>query len=128
MGTKYRVTVGDINYGGHMGNERALLIFQQARIEWLESLGYSEVNIEGSGLIQLESHLYYLKEIFIKEELICKIVKIEMERITFNIYYEIYNEKGEIAIKGSTKMAMFDYEKRKITRISKGFLSKIEKK
>ena len=31
----YKVTISDINYGGHMGNERALLLFQQVRIvEW----------------------------------------------------------------------------------------------
>ena len=42
---KYKVTVGDINYGGHMGNERALVAFHQGRIAWLNSMGYSELNI-----------------------------------------------------------------------------------
>ena len=37
--TEYKVIVSDINYGGHMGNERALIIFQQARMEWLNSIG-----------------------------------------------------------------------------------------
>ncbi len=52
--TEYKVIVSDINYGGHMGNERALIIFQQARMEWLNSIGYDEADIEGKGLIQLE--------------------------------------------------------------------------
>ena len=37
--TEYKVIVSDINYGGHMGNERALIIFQQTRMEWLNSIG-----------------------------------------------------------------------------------------
>ena len=109
----YKVIVSDINYGGHMGNERALIIFQQTRMEWLTSIGYDEADIEGKGMIQLESHVYYIKEVFMGENLRCRITGIEPERITFNINYEIINEANETAIKGTTKMAVFDYEKKK---------------
>ena len=122
--TEYKVIVSDINYGGHMGNERALIIFQQARMEWLNSIGYDEADIEGKGLIQLESHVYYLKEVFMGEKLLCRITGVEPERITFNIEYEIIKENNEVAIKGTTKMAVFDYEKKKIARIPKEFLEK----
>lgn len=110
---EYKVIVSDINYGGHMGNERALIIFQQARMEWLNSIGYDEADIEGKGLIQLESHVYYQKEVFLGETLICSITNISPERITFNIEYEIKNKNNDIAIKGMTKMAIFDYERKK---------------
>ncbi len=122
--TEYKVIVSDINYGGHMGNERALIIFQQARMEWLNSIGYDEADIEGKGLIQLESHVYYLKEVFMGEKLLCRITGVQPERITFNIEYEIIKENNEVAIKGTTKMAVFDYEKKKIARIPKEFLEK----
>lgn len=125
--TDYKVIVSDINYGGHMGNERALIIFQQTRMEWLNSIGYNEANIEGKGLIQLESHVYYLKEVFLGETLLCRIVNVQPERITFNIEYEILNKNNDIVIKGMTKMAVFDYEKKKIARIPKEFLEKLEK-
>lgn len=125
--TEYKVIVSDINYGGHMGNERALIIFQQARMEWLNSIGYDEADIEGKGLIQLESHVYYLKEVFMGEKLLCRITGVQPERITFNIEYEIIKENNEVAIKGTTKMAVFDYEKKKIARIPKEFLEKLEK-
>ncbi len=125
--TDYKVIVSDINYGGHMGNERALIIFQQTRMEWLNSIGYDEANIEGKGLIQLESHVYYLKEVFLGEILLCRIVNVQPERITFNIEYEILNKNNDIVIKGMTKMAVFDYEKKKIARIPKEFLEKLEK-
>lgn len=125
--TEYKVIVSDINYGGHMGNERALVIFQQGRMEWLNSIGYDEADIEGKGLIQLESHVYYLKEVFMGEKLLCRITDVCPERITFNIEYEIIKENGETAVKGMTKMAVFDYEKKKIARIPKEFLEKISK-
>ena len=49
--SKYEVRISDINYGGHLGNERALVVFQQTRIGWLKALGLSELNIgEKQGL------------------------------------------------------------------------------
>lgn len=123
----YKVIVSDINYGGHMGNERALILFQQVRMDWLNSIGYDEANIEGKGLIQLESHVYYLKEVFLGENLICRIKNVNLEKITFTIEYEIINEKNEVAINGSTKMVIFDYERKRLSRIPKEFIEKISK-
>lgn len=123
----YKVIVSDINYGGHMGNERALILFQQVRMDWLNSIGYDEANIEGKGLIQLESHVYYLKEVFLGENLICRIKNVNLEKITFTIEHEIINEKNEVAINGSTKMAIFDYERKRLSRIPKEFIEKISK-
>lgn len=123
--SNYKVTIGDLNYGGHMGNDKALLVFQQARIDFLRAIGYDETDVEGNGLIQLESHVYYLKEVLLNENLLCKIIDIVFDRITFDIIYEISNEKNEIVLKGSTKMAIFNYQKKKISRIPKEFIEKI---
>lgn len=123
----YKVVVSDINYGGHMGNERALIIFQQARMEWLNSIGFDEADLgeEGKGLIQLESHVYYKKEVVFGEILKCVIKEINPSKSSFEMVYEIINEKGETAINGSTKMMAFDYKNKRVTRIPKPFLEKI---
>lgn len=124
--TDYKVTVSDINYGGHMGNERALLIFQQSRMEWLNSLGLSEENIgEGKGTIQLESHVYYLKEVSFGEMLKASVKEVSVVKSSFDIIYEVKNEKNEIVLKGSTRMMAFDYEKKKVGRLPKEFLEKL---
>ena len=124
---EYKVIVSDINYGGHLGNERALIIFQQTRMEWLNSIGFDEVYLgeEGKGLIQLESHVYYKKEIMLGEILKCGIKEIILGKSNFDIVYEVINQKGEIAISGSTKMMAFDYKNKRATRIPKVFLEKI---
>lgn len=124
--TDYKVTVSDINYGGHMGNERALLIFQQSRMEWLNSLGLSEENIgEGKGTIQLESHVYYLKEVSFGEMLKASVKEVSVVKSSFDIIYEVKNEKNEIVLKGSTKMMAFDYEKKKVGRLPRELLEKL---
>jgi len=35
------VRVGDINYGGHLGNDKFLLFFHGARLNFFSELGFS---------------------------------------------------------------------------------------
>lgn len=37
---KYKIKEEDINYGGHVGNERALVFFQMVRIKFLNHWDY----------------------------------------------------------------------------------------
>jgi len=66
----YTVTIADINYGKHLGNDRPLLIFQDARIRFLKSLGFSEGDIgEDRSIVVVESGCRYLRQVFLHEEL-----------------------------------------------------------
>lgn len=123
---EYKVTISDINYGGHMGNERPLIIFQQARIELFKNFELSELNIgDGVGTIQKESHVNYLKESFLGDILKVVIEKIEFTKTTMNFYYNIFNQKDELIVTGSTLIIGYNYEKRKISKIPAGFIEKI---
>ena len=106
FGIDYKVIVSDINYGGHMGNERALIIFQQCRMDWLNSLGFDEINIG--------------------ENLKCFVKNIDFSKTAFDTFYEVLNENDEIVLKGSTKHMAFDYERKRPSRLPKEFLEKLE--
>ncbi len=125
---KYKVTVGDINYGGHMGNERALVAFHQGRIAWLGSMGYSELNIgEDIGIIQRESKVEYLKEAFMGDLLSVRIADVILKRSSFRIKYEIKNQDDDIIIIGDTLMIAFDSARKKIVSLPKEFREKVER-
>lgn len=124
--TDYKVGIGDINYGGHVGNEVSLRLFQQVRIEFLNSLELSELNIgEDLGLIQVESYVKYNKEIFFGENLSLEIDKIDFEKSSMKFFYYILNEKKEIALEGTTTVLAFNYERKKVSRVPKTFIDKI---
>ena len=106
---KYKIKQEDINYGGHVGNERALLFFQMVRIKFFESLGLSELNIgDRIGVIQRNSYVEYNKELFLNDEITIKITKIDLEKTKFNFHYEIYNQEDKLAINGSTLLLAYN--------------------
>ncbi len=55
---KYTVGIGDINYGGHLGNDKALIIFHDAHIQFLKHHELSELNIgENKGIIMVDAQI-----------------------------------------------------------------------
>ncbi len=123
---KYKVTIGDINYGGHMGNEVPLRLFHQVRIDFFNSLGSSELNLaENIGTIQIESFVKYKKEAFLGDVLTLKISNISIEKSTMKMDYEILNQNQDIVVIGNTILLGYDYGKKKISRIPLEFVEKI---
>lgn len=123
---KYSIKNEDINYGGHVGNERALLFFQFARIEFFKSLSLDELNIgDGIGIIQKNAYVEYNKQLFLGDEISINITDIELSKSSFNISYEIYKEDTKV-INGSTLLVCFDYSNQKIKRIPHTFIETIE--
>lgn len=124
---KYKIKDEDINYGGHVGNERALLFFQMVRINFFESLGFSELNIgDNIGVIQRNSFVEYNKELFLDDEITIQITDIQLEKNKFNIYYEVYNQENKLAINGSTLLLPFSYTEKKLKRVPSIFKEKVE--
>lgn len=133
MGNKFisdyfTVRIGDINYGGHMGNDKALLLFQDARISFLSSLGYSELDIgEDTGIILGEVYLKFKKEIFLNDNLRVDITISDIKEASFIMNYSVYKKDDDKeAISGHTKIVSFYYPNKKVVSIPKNFLEKIE--
>ncbi len=127
--SKYQVRISDINYGGHMGNERALLAFQQARIEWLKTLGLSEMNIgEGRGLIQRRANVEYLKEVSLGDVLDVSIYPSEIKGSYFVLAHEVTNQDGFTVLTGNVTLGSFDYSSKKLAKIPNTLREVLENK
>ena len=121
----YTIKEEDLNYGGHVGNERALLFFQMARMNLFEKIGLSELNIGSNiGIIQKNAFIEYNKELFFNNNISINIIRYEAQKVFFDLFYEIIFEKDK-AITGSTKLVAFDYENKKIRKIPEEFNNKM---
>lgn len=127
--SRLEVRVGDINYGNHMGNDKALLVFHDARIRYFEALGLSEHEIGGSGIIMRDAHVAFKKEVFLHDILLVDVGIEEVKEKSFNMVYTVRREQdGAVVFTGSTGLVAFDYETRKPVKVPDAFLEKISKK
>jgi acyl-CoA thioesterase FadM len=135
----FEVRVGDINYGNHMGNDKSLLVFHDARLQFLESLGFSEKNIGGPGLIMRDAHVSFRKEVYLHDVLTVDVGLENVSNSAFEMVYTVKRIKNsqqsavnsrqsmdeEVVFTGRTGLVAFDYEKRRPVRLPKEFLEKI---
>lgn len=120
----YLVRVGDINYGGHMGNDKALLLFHDARLHFLAGHGFSEQDIGGPGLIMGEAHVYFKKEVFRGDELRVYIHLEDDRELSFVMQYTVMRDET-VVMTGNTRMIAFDYRKRKVVKLPEVFTRKV---
>ncbi|MFZ7987293.1 acyl-CoA thioesterase [Fusobacterium watanabei] len=123
----YTVKQKDLNYGNHVGNERALLFFQWTRESFLRQNNLSETNIgDGSGFIQVEATVQYKKQLFLDQKIEVRITKIEIKGLKIIFEYEIYTGK-ELAITGTATVLAYNYEEQKIKKIPAKFKEIVKK-
>ena len=125
--TEIPIRITDINYGGHLGNDSLLSIIHEARVRFLKHLGYSESNVEGSGIIMIDSAIQYKSEWFYGDELIVEVTINDISGIGCDFVYRITNKSTskEIAL-AKTGIVFFNYETRKSVAVPEKFKLKIE--
>ena len=116
--TNIKVRIGDVNYGGHVGNDAILAIAHDARLQFLHSLGYSELDVEGTSLIMADSAVIYKGESFFGNTLKVEIGVNDIHKLGFDLIYKISNiENNKDIAHIKTGMICFDYENRKIAAL-----------
>lgn len=114
------VRIGDINYGGHVGNDAILSIIHEARMQWLSRAGLTELELGGHGLIMADVMIAYRGESFYGDTLVVKLYAAEITARSFDLLYHITAERSgqEMLIaEAKTGMLCFDYKERKIVHM-----------
>ncbi len=125
--TEIPIRITDINYGGHLGNDSLLSIIHEVRVRLLTHLNYSESNVEGVGIIMIDSAIQYKSEGFYGDQLLVEIAVNDFSGIGCDFVCRVTNKnsKKEIAVV-KTGIVFFDYEKRKTAPVPSEFKKKIE--
>ncbi len=127
--TEIDVRIGDINYGGHLGNDRYLSIFQDARLRYLKQFGYSELSIgDNTSLIMSQAHIYFKAEAFWGDRLTIYVRISKIKPIKFIMEYLMVNnqDQAKIVATGYTEMVGFDYQNRKVKKLPSKFVQDIQ--
>jgi len=124
--TEIPVRVTDINYGGHLGNDSLLSIIHEARVQFFASLGYTERNVEGVGIIMTDAVLLYKAQVFYGDVLEIAIGVADLSNVGAEIVYRVTSkETMKEAARVRTGIAFFDYERKKIVEVPERFRQKV---
>jgi acyl-CoA thioester hydrolase len=126
--TELPVRITDINYGGHLGNDRVLSLMHEARLQFYRQLGFKdELSFEGTvGQIITDAAVLYKSESFFGDVLIAQVGVVDFNKYGFDMIYRFTNKETtkEVAL-GKTGIVCFDYEKRKVASIPQVLLNKL---
>jgi acyl-CoA thioester hydrolase len=121
--TELPIRIDDLNYGGHLGNDRVLSIAQEARLRFLVAHGFgSELDIAGAGLIMSDATVAYRAEgrygMVLKVELAPSSVRTR----GFDLLYRMSDvQTGQEIARAKTGMLWFDYSARKLVSMPEAF-------
>jgi acyl-CoA thioester hydrolase len=125
--TEIPIRISDINYGGHLGNDAVLSIVHEARIQFLQHLGYSELDIEGTGIIMTDAIIVYSSEGFYGDVLTVEVGTTDFQLTHCDVVFRLTKTttNKEVA-RVKTGIAFFNNQTRKISAVPDVFRKKCE--
>lgn len=124
--TELPIYINHINYGNHLDNSALISLVSEARVRFFKSLGYTEMDVEGRGIIVADVAAQYRSEAFHGETL-----RIEMTASDFNKYgcdlvWRLSDKATgrEVAL-GKHGIMFFDYSERKPVAAPPEFVAKV---
>jgi acyl-CoA thioesterase FadM len=122
--TKIPIRITDLNYGGHVGNDVVLSLIHEARVQYLKSFGYSELNLEGVSLIMSDVGIEFKAELFYCDIVTAFVQATNFSRAGFDIYYKLMRDEIIVAV-AKTGMICYNYDSRKVVSIPQTIIGKL---
>ncbi len=115
-----------INYGGHLDNALLLTLVSEARVRFFKSLGYTELDVEGAGILVADAALQYRSEAFHGEVMVLRMGATDLGRKGFDLVWSMTERSSlrEVA-RGKTGIVFFSYETRKVVPMPAAFRDKL---
>ncbi|MBN9349697.1 MAG: thioesterase family protein [Chitinophagaceae bacterium] len=117
---KIPVRITDINYGNHLGNDSMVSIIHEARMQFLKGHGFTELKVEGTGLIMGDLAIQFKNESHYGDILTVEIFTKDITKVSFNLVYKITtarNSKTILIAIASTNIVGYNYSLKKVSPI-----------
>ena len=117
-----KVGLSDINYAKHLDSVSMVKALHEARLQFLASLGFTESNIYGLGLVITGLTVDYRSESFANDLLVIDVGVSECNRYGFDIELKVSNEALESEVcAGKVGNVFFDFDRHKIAEVLAAF-------
>lgn len=121
--TEIVARITDVNYGGHVGNDAMLGMVHEARVRFFASHGFTELDVDGVGIILTDAVLVYKAEAFAGDVLVADVTAADPERRGCDLYYRIRrkDDADTHVLHAKTSLCFFDYATRRVAAMPDAF-------
>ena len=114
----FPLRVADLNYGGHLGNDRVLTLAQEVRVAWLATHGLGELDVGGVGLIMTDAAVHFGGEgrygMVVRGDLAVG----EVRTRAFELVHRFTDVGSGLELaRAVTRLCCFDYEARRLVSL-----------
>jgi acyl-CoA thioester hydrolase len=122
--TDIPVRISDINYNNHLGHDSIIELIHEGRVRFLNAYGFTELDIDGYGLVMTDLAIIYKSEVFYGEILTIEVSIQDFTKYGCDLIYRITNKQtGAEVARAKTGILIYDYAKRKVVPVPKSFRS-----
>ncbi|HSC53481.1 MAG TPA: thioesterase family protein [Phnomibacter sp.] len=126
--TNIAIRISDVNYGNHVGNDAFLSLAHEARMQYLHSLGLSELSFGAAALIMADAAIEFKAEMYYGDIVHIEVAATSFTKVAFDLVYKMTVEsagKKKLAGLIKTGMICYDYAAKKMMPIPADALQKL---
>ncbi len=124
--TEIPIYINHINYGNHLDNSALLSLVSEARVRFFKVFGYTELDVEGLGIIVADVAVQYRSEAFHGEVLVFDMAADDFNKYGCDLVWRISDKaSGREVARGKTGIMFFDYAARKPATVPPAFVAKV---
>jgi acyl-CoA thioesterase FadM len=120
--TEIPVRIDDINYGGHLANDAVLSLAHEARVRLFRAHGWSELDVEGVGILMVDAAIVYRLEGRHGMTLAIEVAFADVRSRGCDLVYRMTDvATGEEIARAKTGIVFFDGRTRRVARMPDAF-------
>mgnify|MGYP001550650560 CR=1 FL=1 len=116
------VGISDVNYARHLDSVAMVRFLHEARLQFLASLGFTEANVFGLGMVVTDLAVEYRSESFANDCLIIDVGVDDFNRYGLDICMQVTNSALEsVVCLAKTGVVFFDFDQHQIAPVPESF-------
>ena len=120
--TTIPLRITDINYGNHLGNDAVLGLVHEARLRFLVSHGFTEIDIAGCGIIMTDAAIVFKSQGTYGQTVCIEIALDDPGPLGCDFLYKLTDaETGKEIARVKTGIVFFDYSNNRLVRMPDAF-------
>lgn len=121
------VGISEVNYAKHLDSVSMVNLLHEARLQFLASLGVTEANICGLGLVLADLAIEFRAESFAGDRLIIDVGVLDFNRYGFDIGLQVTNSALESVVCAAKQgVVFFDFDSHELCEIPPAFKSMLD--